>query len=328
MLDRRRFLCSMSLLHPTFQTLANSLMPGPQLGGRRERNTNNLFLHNGRPLLVAVEGNDVKKMLTAGLNTLPQLEAALKGKRVVIKPNATASEPYPITTDVALLQTIVQYVKRAGASQITICDSPSFAGFANERVFTKLGYFKLAKEESVRATVTDSQVGSEYVHVANPKWAANPFLMSDRLLNEADFVINLAIPKRHHVADFSCALKNNFGCTYGTFRMLAHLRGGDFFDNSLVEFADAVRPQLTIVDARSVLARSGPSFRQGESEIVAAGQMIISGDMVAVDSYCGRLMEGLDSTFNMSERLQRQLEYAHSLGLGELQPPNTELLEL
>jgi len=328
MLDRRQFLCSMALLHPAVRTFASGFVPGLQLRRGRERDTKNLFLHNGRPLLVSVEGKDVREMLAAGLNRLPQLEDALKGKRVLIKPNATASELYPVTTDVALLRAIVQHVKRAGASQITICDSSSFAGLANERVFAKLGYFRLAKEESIRATVIDSQVGSDYVRVSSQKWTANTFLLTDRLVNEADFIINLAIPKRHHVADFSCALKNNFGCTYGTFRMLAHVRGGEFFDNSLVEFADAVRPNLTIVDARSVLAKSGPSFRQGESEIVAGRRLVLSGDMVAVDAYCGRLMEKLDPIFDRSKRLQHQLEYAQSLGLGEPDLAKAEMLEV
>jgi uncharacterized protein (DUF362 family) len=303
-------------------------MPGMQLRQGRERQTNNVFLDNGRPLLISVEGNNVREMLAAGLNRLPQLEDALKGKRVLIKPNATASEPYPVTTDVALLRAIVQYVKQAGAAQITICDSSSFAGFANDRVFTKLGYFGLAKEESVRATVIDSQVGSEYVRVSSSKWTANAFVLTDRLVNEADFVVNLAIPKRHHAADFSCALKNNFGCTYGTFRMLAHVRGGEFFNTSLVEFADAVRPDLTIIDARLVLAKSGPSFHPGQSEIVAARRMVFSGDMVAVDSYCGRLMEKLDPTFDKSKRLRRQLEYAQSLGLGEADLAKAEVREV
>lgn len=328
MLDRRQFLGSMALLHPAVRALANGFVSGAQLRKGQERAANNLFLHNGRPLLVSVEGNDVWQMLAAGLNRLPQLGDVLRGKRVLIKPNATGSEPYPVTTDVALLRAVVRYVKRAGAAQVTICDSSSFAGFANERVFTKLGYFNLAKEESVRATVIDSQVGSEYVRVSSSKWTANPFLLTDLLVNEADFVINLAIPKRHHTADFSCALKNNFGCTYGTFRMLAHMRGGEFFDNSLVEFADAVRPNLTIVDARSVLAKSGPSFRPGESEIVAGRRIVLSGDIVAVDSYCGGLMERLDPTFSKSKRLQRQLEYAHSLGLGKHNLAGTEVQEI
>ena len=327
MLDRRQFLCSMALLHPSVRTLANSLWLG-QLTRGRERAATNLFLHDGRPLLVSVAGNDVREMLATGLTRLPQLNDVLKGKRVVIKPNATASEPYPVTTDVALLEAIVLYVKQAGASQITICDSSSFAGFANDRVFTKLGYFSLAEKESVRATVIDSQVGSEYVRVSNPKWTTNRFLLTDKVVNRADFVINLAIPKRHHAADFSGALKNNFGCTYGTFRMLAHMRGGEFFDNCLVEFADAVRPNLTIVDARSVLAKSGPSFRPGQSEIVAAQRLVLSGDMVAADAYCGRLMEKLDPSFDLTKRLQRQLVYAHSLNLGQPDLGETEMLEV
>jgi hypothetical protein len=80
------------------------------------------------------------------------------------------------------------------------------------------------------------------------------------------------------------------------------------------------------VDARSVLARSGPSFRQGESEIVAGRRLVLSGDIVAVDSYCGLLMEKLDPTFDRTKRLQRQLEYAQSLGLGQSDLAKTELL--
>ena len=85
---------------------------------------------------------------------------------------------------------------------------------------------------------------------------------------------------------------------------------------------------LTIVDARSVLANSGPSFRPGQSEIVAARRIVVSGDMLAVDFYCGGLMERLDPTFSKSKRLQRQLEYAQSLGLGDANLARAEVLEV
>lgn len=324
MLDRRQFLGSIALLPSVLRAVASGA-PGFH---EPQRPAGNPFLRTGRPLLVAVEGNDPGRMLAASLSKLPGLPEALRGKRVLVKPNATASQPYPVTTDIAMLRVVVQYAKRAGAAQITICDSSSFAGLANDGVFRKLGYYRLAKEESISAAAIDSQVGSEYVRVSNAKWRANPFLLTERLTRQADFVINLAIPKRHHAADFSCALKNNFGCTYGTFRMLAHARGDEFFDMSLAEFADAVRPNLTIVDARSILARSGPSFRPGESAIVACRRMVLSGDMVAVDSYCGSLMEKLDETFHKARRLQRQLDYAHSLGLGEFDLAKAEVVEV
>lgn len=334
-MDRRRFLWSMALLHPAVKELMSSPSAGLPIRSGRKRQIGHRFCRNGKPVLVAVEGDAVSQMIVSGFSKLPELQEVLKGKRVLIKPNATASEPYPVTTDVELLQAVVKYAKRAGAAQITICDSPAFAGLANNRVFSKLGYYSLARQESVRAVVIDSQVGSEYVRVSNPNWKANPFLLTDRKANEADFVINLAIPKRYHVADFSCALKNNFGCTYGTFRMLAHFHAGEFFDNSgeffdnsLVEFADVVRPDLTIVDARLILARAGPSFRPGESEIMPAHRIVLSGDMVAVDSYCGRLMEQVDPTFSKNKRLQRQLEYAQSVGLGECNLSKMDVLEI
>jgi uncharacterized protein (DUF362 family) len=302
--------------------------PALQFRAGQARSAENEFRVNGRPLLVAVEGNDIAHMLAAGLERFPSLDNLLKGRRVLIKPNATASEPYPVTTDVMLLKAVVERAKQAAAADITILDSSSFAGLANDRVFAKLGYYRLAKEESVKAAAVDSQVGSDYVRITNAKWKTNAFLLTDRRVNKADFVINLAIPKRHHIADFSCALKNNFGCTYGTFRMLAHARGEELFDEGLVEFADAVRPNLTIVDARLVLAKFGPAFHPGKSQIVPANRLILSADMVAADSYCGHLMEKLDPTFHWHGRLRRQLEYAQSLGLGEVNLANTELVEI
>ena len=328
MFCRREFLASMALWPGAVRDVMQGFVPALQFRAGRVRPVESEFLVNGKPLLVAVEGNDIAKMLAASLERFPALDSMLQGKRVLIKPNATASEPYPVTTDVMLLKAVVERVKRAGAVEITISDSSSFAGLSNDRVFTKLGYHQLAKKEAIKAIAIDSQVGSDYVRVSSLKWKTNPFLLTDRHVNQADFVVNLAIPKRHHIADFSCALKNNFGCTYGTFRMLAHARGEEFFDDSLVEFADAVRPNLTIVDARLILAKFGPAFHPGKSEIIPANRLVLSADMVATDCYCGHLMEKLDPTFNPNNRVKRQLEYAQSLGLGQLNPAKVEIIEV
>lgn len=149
-------------------------------------------------------------------------------------------------------------------------------------------------------------------------------------------MINLPVAKRHHAADFTCALKNNFGCTYDTFRMLAHSKlsreketGLEFFDQSLVEFADAVSPELTIVDARSLLIKSGPTYKPGKSEIKdGVNKLILSCDKVAVDSYCADLMEKYDETFQKEKRVERQLEYARYLGLGTEDLNQVEMIEI
>lgn len=64
----------------------------------------------------------------------------------------------------------------------------------------------------------------------------------------------------------------------------------------------------SIADARELLTGSGPGFVPGKSEIRNGDQLILSGDMVAVDSCCARLMERADPS--------RQLTYARAIGLG------------
>jgi uncharacterized protein (DUF362 family) len=271
-----------------------------------------------RERLVVAEGNELQRMLAPSLDLLGGFDAAVRGKRVALKPNATDFQPYPVTTDPLLLQLLIAELKCRGAAEITICDAPSYAGITASRVFSKLGYYDLGKQPGVRVLCCDPVRGSQYARVSRPEWRRNPVLLTNRYVREASLVINLAIPKRHHAADFSCALKNNFGCTADTFRTLAHAHEQEsFFDESLVEFADAVRPELTIVDARKLLTKSGPAFTPGKSEITDADQLIVSGDMVATDAYCAQLMERLDKTFAVDRRVKAQLAYARTLGLGD-----------
>lgn len=62
--------------------------------------------------------------------------------------------------------------------------------------------------------------------------------------------------------------------------------------------------------------------------LMPAVLLVLSGDMVAVDSYCGNLMEKADETFRKTRQLQHQLDYAHSLGLGEVDLAKVEVVEV
>ena len=90
-----------------------------------------------------------------------------------------------------------------------------------------------------------------------------------------------------------------------------------------------MQPELTIVDARRLLTRSGPSFRAGQSEIVkGVNKLILGNDMVAIDSYCSDLMMKHDPSFSKKARVQRQLEYAVHLGLGAYDSGKIEIREV
>jgi uncharacterized protein (DUF362 family) len=139
--------------------------------------------------------------------------------------------------------------------------------------------------------------------------------------------------KRHDAARFTCALKNHFGSVYGPLRFVAHRKlqashkGGKFFDRALAEFADSVRPELNIVDGRSLLVRDGPTLG-GRAEVESGvNRIILCGDMLATDVYCSQLMQEHDETFS-PDMISIQLETAEKLGLGVKDLKNVVVKEI
>jgi uncharacterized protein (DUF362 family) len=154
-----------------------------------------------------------------------------------------------------------------------------------------------------------------------------------RTLHEAEVIVNLPVIKRHGAARFTCALKNHFGSVYGPLRFVAHEKikseenGELFFDRALAEFADAVRPELNIIDGRSMLIRGGPSL-SGKAEVKSGvNRLILCGDMVAADVYCSKLMEEHDDSYSV-DMIKSQLETAERLGLGVRDLKNVVVKEI
>jgi uncharacterized protein (DUF362 family) len=275
-------------------------------------------------------------MVKAGMDLL--LETAdrpLPARNVFIKPNATWPEPYPVTTHVEILGEIVRFFYAPGERTISVGDNPSLRGIAVQTLFRRLGYMKLRDTWDVDILPRNPSHGSSFREVENSAWKSNPAIMINKSILDADLVVNTAIPKRHHEADFTCALKNCFGAVYDPFRTLAHLRmirdlehGEEFFDRTIAECADAARPLVNVVDARALLTVSGPGFYSGGVVKENVNEIILSGDMVLTDAYCGELMRRHDSSFQPENRLKRLLLYAEALGLGTSDLSSAEIIEI
>ena len=114
-------------------------------------------------------------------------------------------------------------------------------------------------------------------------------------------------------------------------RMLVHTKDRDgrsgLMQQRLVHFADAVRPQLNVVDARAILARSGPGLGGGAEVVRGVNKLILSGDMVAVDAYCASLMAQHDETFTL-DMVAAQLRHAAALGLGKADLDAVKVVEI
>ena len=296
----------------------------------------NPFVAAGKPLLVAVEGEDLHAMLRAGIEALGGLDPLAKfGTEAIFRGNYVMSQPYPVTTAPEFVLAVADELKRAGVRKTSLFDSHGTrlsAGVEPEQILRRLGVLEKLTQGGVSVLARDFLDSDEFVFVRNPAWPIAKPVAVHRILHEAPIVVSLPVVKRHAYVNFTCALKMHFGSVSMADRMLVHTKDlngrSGLMQQRLVHFADAVKPQLHIVDARAILARSGPGLGGGGAEVVpGVNKIILSGDMVAVDAYCARLMAQHDETFT-PDMIARQLRHAASIGLGNADLDAVEVVEI
>jgi uncharacterized protein (DUF362 family) len=287
-------------------------------------------------------------MLRAALETAGGLKTLVgAGKNALIKPNFIFPQPYPVTTDPEMIFLVARLLQEAGASSIEVFDSPGAYVLGTEReTFDFYDIVRRGKEHGITVTMGGAGRRREYVKTKKAGWLAYPEIIVHKKVHQAPVIINMPCLKRHHSSFLTCALKNQFGAIYGAQRWDAHIRGEgiekgskgsdarteapfrdeNHFMTALAEFADAVRPELSIVDARAILAKGGPTRGKGEI-IEGVNRIIVSGDMVALDTYCSRIMEEHDETY-FTEMIVPYLRVAERLGLGTMDLKKAKIIEI
>jgi uncharacterized protein (DUF362 family) len=193
----------------------------------------------------------------------------------------------------------------------------------------KLGIPDRLKQHGIDIIMRDFLDSDEFRFVRSPKWQIPSPVGVHKLIHDAPVIISLPVVKRHGEARFTCALKMHFGSVSMADRMVVHKNGArqEYFDERLVHFADTTKPQLTIVDARALLARRGPVLSGGAEVVRGVNRLILSGDMAALDSYCAQLMARHDPTFS-PDMITGQLRHAATLGLGSPDLDRVKVVEI
>ncbi len=293
----------------------------------------NPFVENGRPLLVIVEGEDLRAMLQAGIGALGGLDRLTgMGREALLRGNYVAGQPYPVTTDPEFIISVAEELRQAGFRRSTLFDSHGtelVPGVRPEKNLEKLGVSDRLKQHGVGVIVRDFLDPDEFQFVRSPKWQIPSPVGVHKLIHESPVIISLPVVKRHGEARFTCALKMHFGSVSMADRMVIHKNGSrqEYFDQRLVHFADTTKPQLTIVDARALLARRGPVLSGGAEVVRGVNRLILSGDMAALDSYCAQLMARHDPTFSV-DMIRGQLRHAATLGLGSPDLERVKVVEI
>ena len=333
MLDRRSFL---GLGAGALAATAATFEWGYKLGTRACKSAPpNPFVAAGKPLLVAVEGEDLHAMLRAGIEALGGLDPLARfGHEAIFRGNYVTPQPYPVTTAPEFVLAVSSELKRAGVSKTSLFDTHGTrlgAAMQPEHILRRLGVLDKLTQGGVPVLARDFLDPDEFVFVRNPAWPVAKPVAVHRILHEAPIVVSLPVVKRHTYVNFTCALKMHFGSVAMADRMLVHTKDIDgrsgLMEHRLAHFADAVKPQLHIVDARAILARSGPGLGGGAEVVPGVNKIILSGDMVAVEAYCARLMAQHDKTF-IPDMIAPQLRHAVALGLGRADLDSVKVVEI
>jgi len=199
------------------------------------------------------------------------------GQKALVNPSwvttVTKREEAAITLP-EVTRAVADIVKDAGARPI-IAES-SAIGVDSERVISGSGYQRLRDMDY--EVVDLKKTGVAIVPVENGKIFKE--IQTYKLVTEVDAIIPVAKLKTHDQAELTAAIKKLKGLLTDKYKREFHQQG--VFEGC-VDWYDALRPRLSIVDAIYCQEGLGPIFgKLVEMDLIVAGR-----DAVAVDAVCG-----------------------------------------
>jgi len=291
----------------------------------RVRRRNPYVMPDGRPKLVCVTGDSYDRMLQAGLAAIGGLDLLLDNNdNVLIKPNFVYTEAYPTTSDIGSIVSTIQAVQAVSSGTVNVGDA---GGIDNQQIYDFLGI-----EQPIIEAGANLLMFENTYDVRRNTWPEEiPDFEVWTDIYDTPVLINLCSLKRHYGAFMTCAIKHHVGAISGPNRVDSRGYLHSFDDQSfeflttLAEIAGLVNPELTIVDARQIMAINGPLLMYG-GEIRDMNKIVICGDMVAADAYCAQLLEQYDETFD-SSWINQTLQRAIDLELGVADLSQVEIIE-
>jgi len=239
----------------------------------------------------------------------------LKGKKVLIKPNAArlASPGEGVTTHPSVVAATLRHLKARGPGRIVIGESCIF-GVDAEEAFRVTGMKEISEKNGVELVDLDQGPSTE---IRIPGGKVIKKIKVPALLEEFDFIISLPVMKTHMHTQVTLSLKNMKGLLWrrekARFHQLRYdekvTQGHKELDIAISEMASVLLPHLAIIDGTVGMEGMGPAYgTRKKMGVVVAGNNALSADAVAA-----RLM-GFDP-----EDIPH-LGLSAGKGLGEIQP--------
>jgi uncharacterized protein (DUF362 family) len=258
------------------------------------------------------DGARLEALVLDGLRELGVDRAALRGKRVLLKPNLVepSREAPHINTSPAVVRAVAQALRRFDCREVAVGEGPGHVR-DTDLVLEESGLGPVLAEDRIPFHDLNHD---EVQPVANRMgFTGLEHLYLPRALRRFDLVVSLPKMKTHHWAGVTLSMKNLFGLlpgiVYGWPKNVLHRKG---IARSILDVSATVRPGLAIVDGIVGMEGDGPIMGRPRP----SGLLVMGRNPAAVDATSCRLM-GFEP---------RRIEYL-AVASGRLGPIRSEHIE-
>ena len=245
--------------------------------------------------------------------------ADYSGKQVALKANFNSADPFPASTHLDTLRAIVQTLKEAGSSGITLAER---SGMGNTKeVLEQMGVSALSKEIGFNAIVLDN-VGKDgwlkFERVEN-HWLRG-FYMA-KVFHDADKIVQTCCLKTHRFGGhFTMSLKNSVGLVAkkvpgGMYDYMWELHSSPYQRQMIAEINNHYNLDLVLMDGIKAFVTGGPE----KGKEVEPGLLLASQDRVAIDAVGVAILKmyGVKGKVGEADLFEQdQLKRAAELGFG------------
>jgi uncharacterized protein (DUF362 family) len=238
----------------------------------------------------------------------------LKGKKVLIKPNAArmASPCEGVTTHPLVVTATIDHLREKGADRIAIGESCIF-GVSAEDAFRMTGLKEVSEKKRVELINLD-QV--DPIEMTIPGGKVIKKIKVPSILKEFNFIVSIPVMKTHMHTLVTLSIKNMKGLLWrkekARFHQLRYdkkiTKGDKELDIAISEMASVLFPHLAIIDGTVGMEGMGPAYGRPKK----MGIIVVGNNGLAADAVATRLM-GLDPEAVPHLRLSAEK------GLGEIQ---------
>jgi uncharacterized protein (DUF362 family) len=259
------------------------------------------------------------------------------GKRVALKANFNSADPFPASTHPDTMRVIVEVLKKAGVSGITLAERSGMG--ATRRVLEELGVFELGEKMGFDVVVCDDLGKADWVRFnrEGTHWLKGFYIA--RCFFDADVVVQTCCLKTHRFGGhFTMSLKNSVGLVAkripgDVYDYMWELHTSPFQRQMIAEINERYGVNVVVMDGIRAFIDGGPE----RGNVVEPNLLLASKDRVALDAVGVAVLRTYGAMGNVGDGKVFELEQirrAAELGVGvssakaiRLKPLNNECKE-